>query len=83
MKNKYIWNPIEEMDDEITGDCTCYSASTGRKDKPFVWLTEFPDGWHVETKRADEDDFRCLKVCKTLSSAKRWASSNLLNTVWW
>ena len=79
MAAKNEWIPILEMDEE-DGTHTCYSSVTaaGR----FVWLTQFPDGWHVEKSIAYAGDpyngIKTLAICKTLTSAKRYAARYVL-----
>lgn len=68
------WKPLLEMDDDTTGQHTCYVAETGKPDSPYVWLTQFRDGWHVETKEAYSDNYETVKICKSLNAAKRYAA---------
>lgn len=72
---KYLWMAILECDDD--------------DDNPTVWATEINSeryGKYVWIEKYDEDEFhitindyewRTLKICKSLTSAKRWVSMNL------
>lgn len=75
MATKIVWSPILGMDME-DGTHTCYSSTTA--DRRYVWLTQFPDGWHVERSIAYIGDgyngLKTLAICKTLTSAKRYAA---------
>ena len=79
MAAKIVWNPFLEMDDE-NGNHTCYATLTHFR--RYVWLTQFPDGWHVEVSigRAGQpyQGLQTEAVCKTLTSAKRYAARYLI-----
>lgn len=73
MKNNK-WEIIHDADNE-DGTPTCwvkeiYHSRYGR----FVWISKTKEGFAVEVKR--DDEFSVLVNCKTLTSAKRWVSTN-------
>ena len=75
MKNK--WEVINECDDE-EGNHTCWSMKIDHeKYGRFVWCTLNSTGkYNIE---ANSDGFyKTLCQCKTLTSAKRWVTSNIL-----
>ena len=69
MKN--IWNVVHESDDE-NGNPTLYSLKL--KEGKFYWIEETNKGFDV----IDTDARTVLKTCKSLTSAKRWVTENLL-----
>ena len=76
------WTPILEMDDD-NGNHTCYAAVSekSRYGNRYIWLTQFPDGWHVERSIAFVGDpyngIETVTICKTLASAKGYAARYL------
>ena len=75
MKNK--WEVIHECDDE-DGNPTCWSMNIDHeKYGRFVWITfGSNDKYNIEVNRDGFD--KTLLQCKTLTSAKRWVTSNIL-----
>jgi hypothetical protein len=70
---KFNWIPFEDMDNE-DGTHTCYIA---RCDKHHdLWLVQMADDtWDVEFhKRNDGIYYVTVVTCKTLTSAKRYAT---------
>lgn len=76
------WIPVEEMDDDC-GNHTCYASETAkcRYGNRYIWLTQFPDGWHVERSIAfigePYNGIDTITVCQTLTGAKRYAARYL------
>lgn len=72
------WNIIHEMDDEETGKATCWSSEINHeKYGKYVWITlDNTNKYNVEI--SSDDDFKVLKSCKSLTSAKRWVSRYVL-----
>ena len=67
------WNIIHEMDME-SGEPTCFSSEiNSEKYGKYVWLTLGEIGWNVEHELSD-GEFKTLKTCKTVLSAKKWAA---------
>ncbi len=71
-KTKHTWNIVHDCDGE-NGEPTCWSKEIlhpnyGR----FVWISENVDGgFNVIV------DAGTLKICKSLTGAKRWVSINI------
>lgn len=74
MKEK--WEIILEMLDEETGEPTGWSKEVNHpKYGRYVWITKKAESiFDVEVDSGS--DFRILKSCKSLASAKRWVSIN-------
>ena len=71
-----LWKPILECDDE-EGNHTCWSAEVNHeKYGKFVWITMLADRYHVEYD--NNGFFETLANCKSLSSAKKWVTSNMM-----
>ncbi len=70
------WQIVHDCDDE-NGVPTCWAKAINHLDYGrFVWITEESDGkFNVEINQ--DEDFRTLVTCKSLTSAKRWVSMNL------
>jgi len=62
--------------DRENGEPTCWAREINHpKYGKFVWITENENGlYDVEV---DRGEFITLVTCKTLTSAKRWVSTNL------
>lgn len=73
MKN--IWNIIHDCDGE-NGEPTCWAKEiNSEKYRKFVWITKKENGtYDVEV---DREEFITLVTYKTLTSTKRWVTSNL------
>lgn len=73
MKN---WKIIHDMDGE-NGEPTCWSLEINHKEYGrFVWITLNPENkYNIEV---DCDGFKTLATCKSLTSAKRWVTMNLI-----
>ena len=69
------WKVIHEMDDEETGLPTGYAK---KFEGQFFWVTQFPDGWHAETRDNSQvyAEIRTLKILKTAKGAMRWVEKN-------
>ena len=70
------WEPILECRDD-DGNDTCWSAKIPNKKYPIhydiIWIVFNGNGYTVESKVYGE-----LTTCKTLTSAKRWVTMNLI-----
>jgi hypothetical protein len=82
MKNK--WEIIHEGDTD-SGNPTSWALEINHeKYGKYVWITGVLDYDEETIIRYDVEicysgnDFRTLKQCKSLASAKRWVSMNLL-----
>ena len=84
MKNK--WEIIHESDTD-SGKPTSWALEINHeKYGKYVWITGVLDydeetiiQYEVEICYGNKgNDFRTLKVCKSLASAKRWVSMNLM-----
>lgn len=71
MKNK--WEIVHEADIEETGESTMWSLKVA--ERKFYWICLLADGTFDVV---DSDAHTILKNCKTLPSAKRWVTMNLL-----
>lgn len=72
---KIKWNVIHECDDE-TGNPTQWCAEINHpKYGKYCWISDIGSGFNVEV---NYDGFIELVQCKSLVSAKRWVSMNLL-----
>lgn len=75
MKNK--WNIVYEADDE-NGNPAMWSCEINHeKYGRFCWIIDNGDHFSVEVKR-EGSELSVLAKCKSLVSAKRWATMNLL-----
>ena len=69
------WNVIHECDDEA-GNPTQWCVEINHpKYGKYCWINDIGSGFNVEV---DYDGFIELVQCKSLVSAKRWVSMNLL-----
>ena len=83
MAKKNEWEIIHDMDDEETGEPTGWALEINHeKHGRYVWITLNHNGkynvevnWYYDTML---DDFKVLAECKSLASAKRWVTMNLL-----
>lgn len=68
------WNVIHEMDEEETGNPTCWAAEINSpKYGKFIWITlDYLDKYNVEI--STDGAFKTLISCKSLASAKRWVT---------
>lgn len=68
------WNIIHEMDDEETGNPTCWAAEIDSLEYgKFIWITlDDLDRYNVEISK--DEELKTLVSCKSLSSAKRWVT---------
>ncbi len=76
-KSNNLWQTVNECYDE-TGKPTCWSrridsSMYGR----FLWITINEKGNYLVAYLNDKE-FVVLKECKSLSSAKRWATQNIV-----
>lgn len=68
---KIRWSVVHDADDD-KGNPTIWSASINGR---FWWICLNHEGrFTCEIKRGE--DYSCLAVCKSLSSAKRWVNIN-------
>lgn len=67
------WKPIYECDDD-DGNPTVWATEVNHhKYGKFIWITKVDDNeFEITTSNYDEP----IKVCKTLTSAKRWVAMN-------
>lgn len=70
MKNK--WEILHDCDDD-NGNPSVYTCKAG--ENKYYWLGLQYDGM---VNVIDYDGHTVLKTCKTLASAKRWVTINLL-----
>lgn len=70
------WEIVHDCDEE-NGNPTCWAKEINHQDYGrFIWITENSDGkFDVEVDQGG--DFRTLVTCKSLTSAKRWVSTNI------
>ena len=74
--NKNTWEVVEDCNDE-NNNATCWSKEINHKKYgKFVWITDNGNGYNVEV--ISNDETIVLKECKSLASAKRWVTSNLI-----
>lgn len=72
---KLNWQVVHECDDEI-GNPTAWAAEINHYlYGKYCWIIDNGDYFSVEIDCATFDE---LVKCKTLSSAKRWASTHLM-----
>ncbi len=72
MKNK--WTIVHDCDDD-NGNPTCWSLEINHPQYGrYVWIAETETGYDVQIERSS---IETIANCKTLSSAKRWVTSNL------
>lgn len=72
---KKQWKIVHECDDD-NGNPTQWSLEINHsKYGKYCWITDMEDYFSVEV---DHGEFIELKQCKSLISAKRWVSMNLL-----
>lgn len=68
------WKIVHDMDND-DGTPTCWVKEINHeKYGKHVWISE-DGGFNVEIEK--DDEFETLVTCKTLTSAKRWVSTNL------
>ena len=73
---KLKWEPIWECDDDDENH-TAWSAEINHTTYgKYVWITLAENGYAVEV--LTENDYIALVTCKSLASAKRWVSMNLV-----
>ena len=73
---KLKWEPLWECDDD-DGNHTAWSAEINHPTYgKYVWITLAENGYAVEV--FTENDYIALVTCKSLASAKRWVSMNLV-----
>ncbi len=74
---KMNWEIVEDMNNEETGEPTCWTAKIDSKDYGrYVWITKYADKFAVEIN--SDVDFKTLATCKSLTSAKRWVAKYIL-----
>ena len=80
MKDK--WNVLEECNDD-DGNPTCWAIKiNNKKYGKFIWITETVSKNDTVEYAIEADingEFRTLITCKSLTSAKRWVTMNILN----
>lgn len=78
-KRSDCWEIIHDMDDEESGDPTCWVKEVNSKEfGKHVWITDIGETFEitVDETKADVDD-PVLMTCKTLAAAKRWVTMNV------
>lgn len=71
---KVKWKVIEECNDD-DGTPTCWAAQVNsEKYGKFIWICHTQEGYEVQYCSCTGEDFFTLKICKSLSSAKRWVT---------
>lgn len=73
---KLKWSVCEDMNDDDENPTGWASEINHPIYGRFVWITLHPNGYAVECERFGECE--TLIVCKSLASAKRWVSMNLV-----
>mgnify|MGYP003295428229 CR=1 FL=1 len=81
---KREWKVVSESNTEIGDKPTCWALEiNNEKYGKYVWITGMLDNdeetilyYNVEVIRSG--DFKVLAECKSLTSAKRWVTMNLL-----
>lgn len=74
-----MWRVVEESNDD-SGNPTCWSReiNSDRYGK-YVWISKFgEDAYAVEVESGGYGYIQGLKICKSLASAKRWVTMNLV-----
>jgi len=72
---KTTYSVIHESDDD-DGSPTCWAREINHKKYgKYVWISKENDVYNVEEC---SEELSVLVVCKTLTSAKRWISMNLV-----
>lgn len=70
------WSVVHDCDTE-EGKPTCWAK---RIDHPtygrFVWISQYSDGEYA-VEAIPINDIKVLAICKSLSSAKRWVTTNI------
>lgn len=68
------WDVIHEMDEEETGNPTCWAAEINSlKYGKFIWITlDYLGKYNVEI--STDGKFETLVSCKSLASARRWVT---------
>lgn len=70
------WKIIHDMDND-DGTPNCWAKKINHnKYGEYVWINKTKEGFNVEVKQYN--DFTTLVTCKTLTSAKRWVSINMI-----
>lgn len=70
----YIWNPVLECDDDENNPTVWATEVNSEKYGKYVWICDTGDGFEITSSYYDEMP---IKVCKSLTSAKRWVSINI------
>ena len=79
---KANWHPVEDMDDELTGEhleyCRKFTNEYG--ESYFCWLDKCAEGkWEVSVgEKGCSHSIRTVATCATLTSAKRYAARYIL-----
>lgn len=74
MKN--IWNVVHDCDTE-EGTPTCWAKKIDHpRYGPFIWISQYSDDKYV-VEAIPVSDVKMLATCKSLSSAKRWVTTNI------
>lgn len=71
------WNIVHDCDDD-NGDPTEWACKL-TVDGQFVWIDKIGESAYGVTNKADGDDY--LHITKSLKSAKRWVSTNLIKVL--
>lgn len=69
--NSKQWKIVHDCDGE-NGEPTCWALKVA--DKEFYWIDDSDNGFDIIGK----DGKTVLMTCKSLASAKRWVTVNLL-----
>ncbi len=73
------WNPVYECDDEDGHPTVWASEINSKKYGKYVWISCVGDKeYEVTTSHyGSEPGSEPIKICKSLTSAKRWVSMNI------
>lgn len=72
-----VWEILHDCDDEETGKATCWFTKIDHdKYGENAFIAKAVEGYNVEVYGST--DLIVLKNCKSLTSAKRWVSTNLI-----
>lgn len=75
---KLKWEAVLECDDEDTGEHTCWYAEVNHpRYGRCVWIGKAAEN-SFNIEYCTSNNFYIIKTCKSLTSAKRWVSMNLI-----
>lgn len=75
--SKLKWEVIHEADDENGEPCMWAKEINHPTYGRFCWIEDDGDYFVIEIEYS-KSNFKTLKTCKSLLSAKRWVTMNLI-----